>query len=233
MAKYKGIVWSDARGKVNGLVYSRNTYGVYVRGLASPVQPQTPAQQSIRAYLQNLTRGWRDLTQAQREAWNALAAQVTLTDTLGNTYNPSGEQLYTGLNMNLILIGNTPIQTPPPAPVDVPTPSQVTITATGGGSPVLAVTWAGGNANFNALIYATSTLSEGRNFIRPSEFRLITTAGGAGTPALTILSAWQAKYGPAPNPADGKVAVRVKLVDPDTGFAGGFTHGVAVWGSGA
>lgn len=233
MAKYKGIVWSDARGKVNGLVYSRNTYGVYVRGLSSPVQPQTLAQMLVRAHLQNLTRAWRDLTQAQRDAWNALAAQVTLTDTLGNTYNPSGEQLYTGLNMNLILIGEPTIQTPPPAPVEVPTPSQVTVTATGGGTPALTVAWAGGDANTSALIYATSTLSEGRNFIRPSEFRRIAIGSGAGSPALNILTAWQNKYGPAPNPADGKVAVRVKLVDPNTGFAGGFTHGVAVWGSGS
>lgn len=233
MAKYKGIVWSDARGKVNGLVYSRNTYGVYVRGLSSPVQPQTLAQMLVRAHLQNLTRAWRDLAQTQRDAWNALAAQVTLTDTLGNTYNPSGEQLYTGLNMNLILIGNTPITNPPPTPVEVPTPSQVTVTATGGGTPALGVAWIGGSANYQALIYATSTISQGRNFIRPSEFRLITIASGTGSPTLNILPQWQNKYGPAPDPADGKVAVRVKLVDPNTGFAGGFTHGVAVWAPGS
>ena len=229
MAKYKGIVWSDARGKVNGLVYSRNTFGVYVRNLASPTQPRTPAQLNIRAIVQNLSRQWRDLTPAQRDGWNALAAQVTLTDSLGNSYHPTGQQLFVGLNTNLSLIGTSTITNPPAAPVLVNTPTNVYVTATGGTTPVLTVGWDGGDANLDAIIYATSTISAGRKFIRPSEFRIVSNAGGAGAPATSILSPWQQKYGPAPNPAAGKVAVGVKLIDSNTGFAGGFAYGVDTW----
>lgn len=228
MAKYKGIVWSDARGKVNGLVYSRNTFGVYVRNLASPVQPRTPAQENIRAALQNLARGWRELSNSQRAGWNELATQVSLTDTLGNTYHPTGEQLYCGLNLNLTLIGQSTIQNAPPAPVTIPTPSNVVVTATGGGTPALSVGWSNGSVDAHALVAATSTLSAGRSFIRPSEFRVIGHISGDGT-TTSILTEWQAKYGAPPNPAAGKVAVRVKLVDPGSGFAGGYSHGIDSW----
>jgi hypothetical protein len=230
MAKYKGILWSDARGKMNGVVFSRNTFGTYIRNLASPVQPRTPAQLNIRAILQNLSRRWRTLTAAQQAAWNALAQQVVLTDTLGNPYHPTGQQLYCGLNANLELDQSSAIDNAPPAPVLVPTPQTVTVTATGGATPSLTVAWTGGDANFDAFIYATPTISEGRTFIRPSEFRLIATAqSGAGTPALNILTQWQAKYGAPPNPADGQVAIAVKLVDPNTGFAGQIVYGRDAW----
>lgn len=230
MAKYKGIIWSDARGKIAGLVYSRNTYGVYVRNLASPVQPQTPAQQNIRALLQTLSKQWRDLTPTQQTAWNALAQQVTLTDSLGNPYHPTGAQLFVALNINLNLNQISTILNPPPAPVLVPTPNTVTVAATGGGTPALTVAWTGGDANYDAFIYATSTISEGRRFIRPSDYRLIATAqSGAGSPPLNILSFWQARFGAPPNPANGQIAVAVRLVDPNTGFAGGMVHGRDTW----
>lgn len=229
MAKYKGIIWSDARGKVNGVVYSRNTFGAYARSLTAPTQPRTPAQLNMRALLQNLARAWRDLTEAQREGWRALAAQVSYTDTLGNQYHPTGQDLYCGLNINLTLIGADTINNAPAAPVLVPTPATVTVTATGGGTPALTVAWTNGNANVDAIIFATSTLSKGRNFIAPSAFRIIGTKPGTGTPAVSVLSEWQAKYGSVPAAGSGKIAIGIKLVDPDTGFAGGMARGIDTW----
>lgn len=229
MAKLIPVGASDIRGSQGGTVWSRNRFGLYTRNRVSPVQPRTDYQLDIRAKLQTISASWRNLTEAQRAAWRALADQVILTDSLGQPYSPTGQQLYVSCNINLLLAGATVTPNPPPAVPNVPTPLNVTVTATGGATPALTVAWTGGDDNYDAFIYATPTLSKGINFYRPSLFKLIRIATGAGTPPVAILTDWAARYGNPPNPADGKVVVRVRLVDPNTGFASGIVQGEDTW----
>ncbi len=235
MAKYKGILSSDARGKLNGVVFSRNTFGTYIRALASPVQPRTTYQQEVRSALATIAKQWRDLSQTQRDGWNALASQVPpRTDSLGNAYQLTGFQLFCELNFNgYLTTGAIPSITNPPAqPVNVPSPQTVTVAATGGPTPSLTVAWTGGSTNFDAMIFATATLSTGIRFIKPSDFRLIArTQSGAGSPPIAILTQWQARFGPPPDPPQGKVAVAVKLQDTNTffGSVGPLQYGVDTW----
>ena len=218
---------SEKRGSEGGVVYSRNRYGAYTRRRVSPVQPRTDYQLDIRAKLQTVSAAWRDLTQAQRDAWNELAQQVVLTDSLGIPYTPTGHQLFTGLNVNNLLNNAAITATPPGSVPNVPTPLNVTVVATVGQTNVLTVAWTGGSASYDAFIYATPTIGLGRKFIRPSDLRFLTRAGGAGSPAVNILSAWQARFGSITTP--GKVVVAVRLVDPNTGFAGGIVRGEDPW----
>jgi len=49
-----GNIVADARNSVGGVVYSRNTWGAYIRQKVSPVQPRTPRQNEMRANLAEL-----------------------------------------------------------------------------------------------------------------------------------------------------------------------------------
>jgi hypothetical protein len=218
---------SEKRGAEGGVVYSRNRFGAYTRARVSPVQPRTDYQLDIRAKLQTVSAAWRDLTAAQKAAWNELAQQVILTDSLGIPYRPTGHQLFTSCNVNLLLTGAGITPSPPGSVPNVPTPLNVTVTATAGQNPALTVAWTGGSTDYDAFIYATPTIGLGRKFIRPSDLRFLTSVGGAGTPAVSILTNWQARFGSINPP--GKVVVAVRLVDPNTGFAGGAVRGEDAW----
>jgi hypothetical protein len=221
---------SDKRGSEGGVVFSRNRYGLYTRPRVSPVQPRTDYQLDIRAKLQTVSAAWRTLTAAQKAAWNELARQVILTDSLGMTYSPTGHQLFTSCNVNLLLSGGAIINDPPGSVPNVPTPLNVTVTAThptNTNPATLTVAWTGGSADYDAFIYATPTIGLGRKFIKPSELRFLTTASGTGSPAISILTEWQARFGDIQTP--GKVAVAVRLVDVNTGFAGGVVRGEDAW----
>jgi len=111
--KYTSALISDARNKLGGDVFARNRAGLYVRVKVKPKNPKTSIQQSNRADFSSFTKGWRSLSAAQIAGWNALASTSTLTDTLGNKYQPSGLQLYISCNRNLNLIGAAAIADAP------------------------------------------------------------------------------------------------------------------------
>lgn len=227
MAKLIPVGASDIRGSQGGTVYSRNRYGLYTRNRVAPVQPRTDYQLDIRAKLQTVSAAWRALSEAQRNAWRELAKQVVLTDSLGQPYNPTGQQLFVSCNVNLLLGGGSIIQSPPGTVPNVPTPLNVTVTATSSPTPALTVAWSGGSSDYDAYIYATRTVGTGVKFYAPQLFKFLTTADGAGSTPTSILTAWQGRYGSVPSA--GKVVVRVRLVDPNNGFAGGIVEGEDAW----
>lgn len=84
-------------GSVAGNTFSYNRYGRYVRARSTPVNPNTEYQQLVRASLALSATIWQStMSQAERDAWNTYAFSVTRTNSLGQTYNPSGWQLFAG-----------------------------------------------------------------------------------------------------------------------------------------
>ncbi|OHB84403.1 MAG: hypothetical protein A2V98_10425 [Planctomycetes bacterium RBG_16_64_12] len=75
--KFVSPVYSDAWGKIAGLVYARNRFGMYTRALVTPVNPQSSEQQQVRNALAAMNARWTEtLTAAQRAAWEAYALAV-------------------------------------------------------------------------------------------------------------------------------------------------------------
>ena len=68
-----GNMVADVRGKLGGIVYSRNTGGAYARQKVSPVQPRTPSQLNQRSRMAETSKLWDTLTQNQREAWKSFS----------------------------------------------------------------------------------------------------------------------------------------------------------------
>ena len=72
-------------GSVGNWVFSHNAGGPYVRAKVTPTNPNSAAQQTVRSAVSSLTSRWLNiLTTDQRADWATYAANVTVTNKLGN-----------------------------------------------------------------------------------------------------------------------------------------------------
>lgn len=217
MAKVKfSALVSEMRNKLNGSVFSKNRAGNYLRNKVTPVNPQTASQSAVRALLASLTQGFKALTQNQIAAWNTAVANFQSTDIFGDLKTPSGINLYTKLNMNLALAGQSQLSDPPlpsavvgvelDSPVSDSAPATLTIQSALAAVPT----------GHTLIIEATPQLSPAKNFVK-SEFRVIGTRSAATTFPITATTDYTDKFG-APV-AGQKVFVRVKTINNATGLA--------------
>jgi len=99
MAKVKFTAFmADARGKLNGTVFSKNRGGSYVRTKVTPSNPQTSFQSAVRQRLSSLSASFRALSASQILAWNNAVGDFLSTNIFGDTVTPSGLQLFVKLN---------------------------------------------------------------------------------------------------------------------------------------
>lgn len=204
MAKTRfGAVITDARGSSDGVTYSRNRFGSYIRNRVAPVQPRTPFQLAVRATFTALSTAWRSLTDAERLDWSDLGSQIVRSDSLGNSYNLTGNQAYQSVNLNRSTLGQAPTSAAP-ALDTIPEILTATITMNIPGQLDLAYTAAGGLATNDFLVFATSPVSQGRNFFSRSEYRFIDSFLGNAASPVDIEAAYVAKWG-TPDP-DEKVS---------------------------
>jgi hypothetical protein len=116
--KFSGIGVVDGRGKLNGTVFSRNRSGAIARVKVTPINPNTASQANARSILTSLSQSWRTLNQSVILVWNNAVADFQSTDVFGDLRTPTGKNLFTKLNANLISVGVSPITTAP-LPSDV------------------------------------------------------------------------------------------------------------------
>lgn len=209
--KWSGFGAVDGRGKINGHVASKNRAGAYARTKVTPVNPQSSYQLASRNLLTTFSQGWKALLQAERDAWDAAVGNFAKTDVFGDIRNPTGKNLYTSLNTNLLNIGQTAI-TEPPLPSGAGTVTAGALVMTNGGAKTIAHT--GDTAGHTVQVWATPGVSPGKKFVK-NDYRLITTfTGGAASPA-NIATAYAARFG---QPAVGtRVSVKLVSVNDNTG----------------
>ena len=222
-AKFGAIV-TEGRGKLGGHVFSKNRSGAYMRTKVTPVNPQTVAQATVRNRLSGPSQGWKGLTQALRNAWNAAVANFTGTNIFGDSVTPTGKNLYTKLNINLANAARAAI-TAPPLPLAVVEPTLVITSFTD--APALTITVGNLNADQTYLIHATEPVSPGVGFFK-NKYRVIGRMEGAATQPFDAGSMYVAKFG-APV-ADLKAGFKVVPVVNATGQngIGAFADAIAV-----
>lgn len=118
LIKLTAIV-DNISGKLNGTVFSRNKGGHYMRSKSMPSNPKTSFQNAVRARFGAIAQLWGALTEAQRDAWRAMASEFPYRNRLGDTKILSGFALHQKLNTNLAIIGQSFISNPP-EPVSPP-----------------------------------------------------------------------------------------------------------------
>jgi hypothetical protein len=172
---------------------------------------------SIRNRFTGFSQGWKSLTQAQRDAWNAAVGDFARTDIFGDLKNPTGFNLYQRLNNNLSIVGVAAISVPPlPASVGEVVCSSLAVAA---GAETMTLTLTGAVPAATAVkVFATAPLSAGREFVK-SNYRLIDTLAPAAIAAQDIADAYIAKFGGV-GVAGQKVFVKVVPVNNATGQTG-------------
>lgn len=105
LVKYGGVA-IDVRGKIAGNVFSRNSYGSYIRALTKPVNPNTSMQQTIRGVMQSITTRWNQtLTAAQRAGWSTYAAAITWQNRLGDDIALTAFNMFVRSNLARVYAG--------------------------------------------------------------------------------------------------------------------------------
>lgn len=188
-----------------------NRYGAYLRNRVIPTNPVTTPQTAVRDQFSDASQAWRDLTQEQRDAWNAFGPEIVRTDSLGETYTLNGQTAFMYVNRNRITCGqailsDAPDVDPPPALLTA-TP---TIDVGLGNAHTIAYTATPLGTNDKLLIFATRGVSQGKNFLPNGDYKLIMiTAAAAASPA-NIAAAYVAVFG---NPVeDEKIFYKLKVV---------------------
>ena len=178
-------------GSLAGITSSRNRFGQYRRSRATPVNPNTTAQGTVRARIAANAAAWRALTAVQREGWDSLGASMSRTDSLGQTYTLTGFQAYCSVNNNKAMAGDATVSDAPA----LSTPSTIltaTITLTTAALSV-AYTPTPMPAATRLAIYASPQRSAGRQFEADYRFLAITAAAAASP--HNGFAAYQAKFG--------------------------------------
>lgn len=224
MAILKSSLLSDIRGSIGGTTYARNKAGLYARNRSKPVNPNTENQSRVRAQFSVSSFGFSDLNADQVAAWNQFAQGYPAVNKLGDTYTPSGRQMYMLCNQNLQSVGEDTITVPPYEVPVVPSlnPSDGVILATTtgpGAGPLAAFTFTDFKAEpgLGVIVYqATPNMQASRqsyrNRMRQLGFALQGTVFDAETPFNN--------YFGTPNITQGQIInARLSVVDVQSGVA--------------
>jgi hypothetical protein len=218
MTKVKfSALMSEMRGKLNGSVFTKNRYGMALRNKVTPVNRNTPDQSKIKALFTSFNQKWRTLTEDQQKAWNAAVQDFKRTNIFGDSFTPSGMNLYTELNTSLAVIGQAEI-TKPPLPVNVPgiTGFTLDVDSTLGAEKFdIAYTPTPTDADVIHMVYATRCYSAGKRYVK-SEYRMIGTIASGSASPFDALTVWTAKFGILTK--DQMVSVKLVPVSKTTGI---------------
>lgn len=217
MANIKyGHLISEARGSLNGSVFSRNTYGAYMRAKVSPVQPRTTRQQEVRQRMAQIASAWRGLTQLQRDGWASLAQQVTRINVFGDNVPLTGFNLFMRLNRNIFEAGGSLLADAPN--LEIPDAPQISSLAADASAGTLDVGFSPSPVPNNTvyILNATTDLSAGISYAG-GKYRQISIIPATSTSPYAAGADWTAKFGTMA--AGNKIFVEIYAVSLTTGFA--------------
>lgn len=195
MAKFKPVL-GDLRGKVAGNVFSRNTYGAYVRQKVTPVNPNTQYQQIVRGRLRDIAQRYQaELTDGQRQSWAEYARNNPIKDVFGDTIYLTAIAMYQHINQLAIMSGASYYDDPPKdnTPAGEFLSASISLKEAG---PLVTVTYTILSApiNWKLLIYGIYPLNEGQLYF-PGKFKFLGPSGPAPASPLDITSAWTPRLG--------------------------------------
>ena len=193
MAKIKfGMMMTDARGKLGGQVFSKNRAGAYVRTKVTPSNPRTISQMESRSILGTLSAGWNGLTDAQRASFNNAVNGWQKTNIFGDMVKPTGKNLYTSLNKNLLQANLSPVNVAPQK-MDLPALTSFVPTIDIAESEIdLGI--ASVPTNVVLQVSATPTLNAGVNYVSGKARVLLYVSAGA-VDAAAIFDAYVDRFG--------------------------------------
>lgn len=197
MAKIKfGQIISEARGKIAGMVFSKNRSGNFIRQKVTPINPGTGYQIAVRTSLRTASKKWQTLSDDVRNEFYAQAQNISLKNSLGDPIRISGYNFFVGLCRDAVTIG----QATPTSYPGRTEPSQI-VTCSGacsyGPDKILLTFTPAVPAADRWVIYATKPLSLGVNFVK-SEYRIIGYLVNGNISPFDVTALYTTKFGAIP-----------------------------------
>lgn len=202
MAKFiPGPLAAEIRGSIGGSTFSQNAAGAYIRRRSVPTISTSPYAQEAKDRFTALTATWRSLTDDQRAAWSALAAEMNSTDSLGQDVSVTGPRAFIGLNATRRLVPLPVLEDPPTLPGDgMPQPPlNITLTAEKGATPAQDLVELGWftpsiGDGWILLVGATVSLSLARNYVQ-NQLRFIYAEAGPTDQPFDLTEAFKNRFG--------------------------------------
>ena len=216
MSKIKwGAIVVDGRGKLGGHVFTKTRSGATMRTKVTPVNPQSSAQAAARSRLGGNSMAWGSLTEAQRESWNSLASETGKTNVFGDQYFPTGKNLFTSVNNNLLMIEKPTLQTAV-KPEALPFITDMSVTISSATSAITLNVSVEGQVNKSTLVVeASAPFSPGKYNFDGSYRQVMFEPDGSIPIGADVYTAYVAKFG-AP-PTGKKIGFRCYFIEQDTG----------------
>lgn len=125
------IAFDEMSGSAKGVTAAKVRGRKYIRNRGYGGAVRTAAQASVKSIFKQLSQAWKNLTNAQILAWNALAQTQAGKSVLGTAAKISGSNLFTRLNYWVVYCGGDIMQNPPTLQgVEAPTEAVVALTPT-------------------------------------------------------------------------------------------------------
>lgn len=213
--EYTAVV-SSIRGKLNGNVFTRNKGGEVLRNKVTPINPNTSAQSTQRAYQSDISKAWNGvLTDAQRKSWNDFGRVLGAKSIFGNNLILSGIAAYIKVNRIILNCGQPRIDN---APVSQQVPSILSLVLAGNSvGPTLTATFTPTplTGTTGLYVFMSPAVSPGISNLS-NQLRFVGFFSAATSP-LNLLTAWQTKFGSFPTTAGQRIGMTAQVVDTATG----------------
>lgn len=215
-----GAMTTDARGTLAGIVFSRNGGGAYIRQKVSPIQPLTTSSGLSRSVFGSISQRWStQLTDAQRAGWEAFAAVHTFVNVFGSSIVLTGIAFYQAVNKRLLQVGADYLDTAP-SEFDVAALGSVVVSAHAAAGVLTGMTITVGRPlvyGEGLYVFGTPPIL-GARAVQKNMLRLINTpATGTFNNAADEHLAYQARFDPLAWATADRFAVRVAVLNEDTG----------------
>ncbi|MBQ7812275.1 MAG: hypothetical protein IJZ70_03850 [Bacteroidales bacterium] len=107
------IAFEEMSGSAKGVTAAKVRGRKYIRNRGYGGGIRTTAQAAVKSIFKQLSQNWKNLTNAQILAWNALAQTQAGKSVLGTAAKISGANLYSRLNFWIVKCGGVALSTPP------------------------------------------------------------------------------------------------------------------------
>ena len=212
-----GAIITDGVNSIGGHTISSNHYGRYQKSKPIPSLIQNDWTARTRSNFSTLSQAWRTLSIDAQSAWIGAAPNYPRTNSLGETYYPTGLNLFIWLNQNLTLAGEAMVTTPPSREFPPALPS-FSIIEWSPADPKLLINFMEypDTSNSKLVVFATRGLSSGITVVSDA-LRFI---GYYSSPdaAVSLSDAYDNKF--SFQPANSRVFVKAFLVELSSGLQG-------------
>ncbi len=202
-------------GRASGNVYSRN--GV-VRGMGFFAKAFSPFVAVANAIFAFFSSNWKNLTSAQRTAWNNTTYFVS--NRFAVVKKLTGHNAYIQLNVNIANAEGTAIDNPPSAAIAKPTYVALTGGSATASTGVVNIAYVPDAGAGTAFIFATKPLSPGISKPSKNAFRLMSIGDFSAASPIIVSSDYTDRFGAITDATGSVIYFRVVVVNPATGLTG-------------